>query len=105
MLKITTTVILALLTTPAFAQTAITPTERSDVSRETTPIIRVAVVGRTTVAINYRPRSGGTKVDFAGTTLLPEAHGYADVSGEKGYKRSMRASRNSSRQHISVPST
>ena len=43
------------------------------------------MVGRTTAAINYRPRSGNTKVDLVGTALLPEARGYAQVSGEKGY--------------------
>ncbi len=31
------------------------------------PIYRVTVVGRTTTAINYRHRSGSTKVDFRGT--------------------------------------
>lgn len=85
MLKITMPALLALLTSPVFAQTAITATQQSDVNRETAPIFRVTVVGRTTVAINYRPRSGNTKVDFAGTALLPNAQGYADVSGEKGY--------------------
>jgi outer membrane protein OmpA-like peptidoglycan-associated protein len=43
------------------------------------------VVGRTTAAINYRPRRGDTKIDFAGTALLPQARGSATVSGEKGY--------------------
>ena len=49
------------------------------------PLFRVTVVGRTTSAINYRPRRGDTKVDFAGTSLMPAATGYATVSGEKGY--------------------
>ena len=52
---------------------------------EQVPLFRVTVVGRTTSAINYRPRRGDTKVDFAGTTLMPAATGYATVSGEKGY--------------------
>ena len=52
---------------------------------EQVPLFRVTVVGRTTSAINYRPRRGDTKVDFAGTTLMPAAKGYATVSGEKGY--------------------
>jgi outer membrane protein OmpA-like peptidoglycan-associated protein len=52
-----------------------------------TPLFRVTVVGRTTAAVNYRPRSGDTRIDFAGTALLPMAKGYADVSGEKGYIR------------------
>jgi outer membrane protein OmpA-like peptidoglycan-associated protein len=49
------------------------------------PLFRVTVVGRTTPAINYRPRSGDTKIDFDGTPLMPMAHGSAIVSGEKGY--------------------
>jgi len=52
---------------------------------EQVPLFRVTVVGRTTSAINYRPRRGETKVDFAGTSLMPAAKGYATVSGEKGY--------------------
>jgi len=52
---------------------------------EQVPLFRVTVVGRTTSAINYRPRRGDTKVDFAGTSLMPAAKGYATVSGEKGY--------------------
>jgi outer membrane protein OmpA-like peptidoglycan-associated protein len=43
------------------------------------------VVGRTVPAINYRPRSGDTRVNFAGTALLPRAKGWASVEGEKGY--------------------
>jgi outer membrane protein OmpA-like peptidoglycan-associated protein len=49
------------------------------------PLFRIEVVGRTTPAINYRPRKGDTKIDFAGTPLLPMARGNAEVSGEKGY--------------------
>ena len=45
------------------------------------PIFHVTVVGRSISAINYRPRNGSTKVDFAGTTLLPEARGYAECLG------------------------
>ncbi len=46
---------------------------------------RITVVGRTTPAINYRPRRGDTKVDFKGTALMPQAVGEAKVSGEQGY--------------------
>jgi outer membrane protein OmpA-like peptidoglycan-associated protein len=49
------------------------------------PVFRVTVVGRTTPAINYRPRKGVTKVDFTGTALLPRAEGNATVEGKKGY--------------------
>jgi len=85
MFDIKTVALIGLLAAPAYAQVAVTPAQQSDVNREPTPIFRVTVVGRTTAAINYRPRSGDTKVDFAGTALMPEAKGYAEVSGEKGY--------------------
>jgi outer membrane protein OmpA-like peptidoglycan-associated protein len=49
------------------------------------PIFRVTVVGRTVPAINYRPRSGQSRVNFAGTTLMPKAKGWARVEGERGY--------------------
>jgi outer membrane protein OmpA-like peptidoglycan-associated protein len=72
----------------ASAQTAApNPTQRptATVTTDGVPIFRVTVVGRTTPAINYRPRSGETKVDFDGTALMPAAKGSAIVSGEKGY--------------------
>ena len=83
-MKLTTVLLIGLFTTPAVAQVANAPAQPSDVNAPT-PIFRVTVVGRTTAAINYRPRSGKTKVDLVGTALLPEARGYAEVSGEKGY--------------------
>src|SRR6185436_10840707 len=49
------------------------------------PVFRVTVVGRTVPAVNYRPRSGDTRVDFAGTALMPKAKGQAWIEGEKGY--------------------
>lgn len=52
---------------------------------DSVPTFRVTVVGRTTQAINYRPRRGDTRVDFTGTPLMPAATGKATVSGEKGY--------------------
>jgi outer membrane protein OmpA-like peptidoglycan-associated protein len=48
------------------------------------PIYRVQVVARTIKAINYRHRSGETKVDFRGTTLLPDARGGAEVQSKQG---------------------
>ena len=62
-----------------FAQTAVNPQQPNRV-----PIYRVTVVGRTTKAINYRHRSGDTKVDFRGTSLLPNALGDADVQSKQG---------------------
>jgi len=81
----------AVLTTgTASAQTAAAnPTQRPTAVATTTetgvPLFRVTVVGRTTPAVNYRPRSGDTKIDFEGTPLMPMATGSAVVSGEKGY--------------------
>jgi len=49
------------------------------------PIFRVTVVARTTKAINYRHRSGATKVDFRGTALMPHAAGDAKVDSHQGY--------------------
>lgn len=48
------------------------------------PIFRVVVVARTIKAINYRHRSGATKVDFRGTSLMPQATGDADVQSKEG---------------------
>src|SRR5687767_3627962 len=89
MIRRSVAVLLALgvLTTGiAFSQTAPNPTQQAvPASAGTVPVFRITVVGRTTAAINYRPRTGDTKVDFAGTALLPRAKGNATVSGEKGY--------------------
>src|SRR5262245_6125513 len=81
----------ALLVCGAFVATASAqtaprnPTQQRPESREETPIYRVTVVGRTTPAINYRHRSGATKVDFRGTALMPEARGEAKVESKQGY--------------------
>jgi outer membrane protein OmpA-like peptidoglycan-associated protein len=83
-MKLTTVLLIGLFAAPAFAQVASPPAQPSDVNAPA-PIFRVTIVGRTTAAINYRPRSGNTKVDLVGTALLPEARGSAEVSGEKGY--------------------
>jgi outer membrane protein OmpA-like peptidoglycan-associated protein len=71
----------------AFSQVAPNPTQQTVpvATGAAVPVFRITVVGRTTAAINYRPRTGETKVDFAGTALLPQARGTATVSGEKGY--------------------
>jgi outer membrane protein OmpA-like peptidoglycan-associated protein len=74
------------LAVPAYSQIAPrNPTQQPPESREETPIYRVTVVGRTTPAINYRHRSGATKVDFRGTALLPKARGEAKVESKQGY--------------------
>jgi len=48
-------------------------------------VFSVTSVSRTAKAINYRHRSGATKIDFAGTSLMPEARGEAKVEGKQGY--------------------
>jgi outer membrane protein OmpA-like peptidoglycan-associated protein len=52
---------------------------------EHTPTFRVTVVSRSVQAINYKHRGGATKVDFAGTDLMPQANGQAKVESKKGY--------------------
>ncbi len=50
-----------------------------------TPTFRVSVVSRSVQAVNYEHRSGASKLDFAGTSLMPEANGQAKVESKKGY--------------------
>lgn len=70
----------------AAAQSVPNPTQQTVATAQgEIPIFRVTVVGRTVPAINYRPRSGDTRINFAGTTLMPKAEGSASVEGEKGY--------------------
>lgn len=42
------------------------------------------VTSRTVEAVNYAHRGGSTKVDFAGTTLMPLADGWARVENKRG---------------------
>jgi outer membrane protein OmpA-like peptidoglycan-associated protein len=77
---------LGLLSGPAFAQTAPNPTQETiSTPQGDMPVFRVTVVGRTVPAINYRPRSGDTRINFEGTSLMPKAEGWASIEGEKGY--------------------
>jgi outer membrane protein OmpA-like peptidoglycan-associated protein len=77
----------ATLATPVLAQRpAPGPTQpRGAQPDPDVPVYRVTVVGRTTPAVNYRHRGGATKVDFAGTPLLPDARGEAKVESKQGY--------------------
>lgn len=50
-----------------------------------TPTFRVTVVSRNVQAVNYKHRGGATKLDFAGTALMPAANGQAKVESKKGY--------------------
>ena len=49
-----------------------------------TPIFRVNVVSRSVQAVNYKHRSGASKLDFAGTDLMPSANGQAKVESKRG---------------------
>src|SRR5579872_3613406 len=77
-----TIAVLGLSIAPAiYAQNLNNQVERMDKM----PIYRVNVVARTTKAINYRHRSGSTRVDFQGTALMPRAKGEAKVDSKQGY--------------------
>jgi outer membrane protein OmpA-like peptidoglycan-associated protein len=49
-----------------------------------TPVFRVVVTSRTIEAVNYKHHSGATKVNFAGTDLMPSANGFAKVNSKRG---------------------
>src|SRR5690348_4800551 len=68
------------------AQATARTQQNTDVNtgQSSVPVYRITVVGRTIKAINYRHRSGSTKVDFRGTSLMPEARGKADVASKQG---------------------
>jgi len=72
------------LSLSAFAQTNSQSTMVVE-PMEHTPTFRVTVVSRNVQAINYKHRGGATKVNFAGTDLMPQANGQAKVESKKGY--------------------
>ncbi len=49
------------------------------------PGFHMGMTSRTVQAVNYQHRSGSTKIDFAGTDLMPSASGEAKVESKKGY--------------------
>jgi outer membrane protein OmpA-like peptidoglycan-associated protein len=49
------------------------------------PTFHVTVISRSVQAVNYKHRSGASKLDFAGTDLMPSANGQAKVESKKGY--------------------
>src|SRR5712691_2779106 len=70
------------LSLPAVAQTNSQTTVVEPISP--TPIFRVNVISRSVQAVNYRHRGGATKLDFAGTDLMPAANGQAKVESKRG---------------------
>jgi outer membrane protein OmpA-like peptidoglycan-associated protein len=59
-------------------QQPIMPTETGN----NVPLYRIEVVGRDIPAINYWHRSGATRIGFAGTSLLPQGKGGANVTSK-----------------------
>ena len=70
------------LSLSVFAQT--TPQATIAVPISSTSLFRVNVISRTIQAVNYQHRSGATKLDFAGTDLMPSANGQAKVESKRG---------------------
>ena len=71
------------LSLPAVAQTnSQSPMEVEHMSA--TPTFRVTVISRSVQAVNYEHRSGSSKLDFAGTSLMPSATGEAHVNSKRG---------------------
>jgi outer membrane protein OmpA-like peptidoglycan-associated protein len=70
-------------TVSAFAQTN-RPTTLVVEPMSSTPTFRVNVVSRSVQAVNYEHRSGASKLDFTGTTLMPSANGEAKVNSRRG---------------------
>jgi hypothetical protein len=82
-----TVFLLVLWAMPVFGQQpAQEPSPASDVEQlDETPVFRVTTTAKTAKAINYQHRAGATKIDFAGTALMPRASGEAKVESKKGY--------------------
>jgi outer membrane protein OmpA-like peptidoglycan-associated protein len=68
---------------PAVAQTNAQTVVEVD-HGSSTPTFRVVVISRSVQAVNYKHRSGSSKLDFAGTTLMPSANGVANVNSKRG---------------------
>jgi outer membrane protein OmpA-like peptidoglycan-associated protein len=70
------------LSLSAFAQTNSQTLTLEPMS--TTPLFRVTVISRSVQAVNYQHRSGWSKLDFAGTDLMPAANGVAKINSRRG---------------------
>lgn len=73
-----------ILSLSAFAQTN-SQTTMDVEPMSPTPTFRVNVISRSVQAVNYKHRSGATKLGFAGTDLMPATNGEAKVESKKGY--------------------
>ncbi len=74
-------VVPALLGASVFAQTSPHLIPLADAAPG---LYRAIVTSRTVEAVNYAHRGESTKVDFAGTTLMPTADGWAQVENKRG---------------------
>ncbi len=75
--------VVAALSLSAVAQTNSQPSMAVE-PMSSTPTFRVVVVSRSVQAVNYQHRSGASKLDFAGTDLMPSANGQAKVNSKRG---------------------
>ena len=74
---------ITLVSMSAFAQTNSQTT--GDVEHmNPVPTFRVTVTSRSVQAVNYKHRSGSSKLDFAGTDLMASASGVAEVNSRRG---------------------
>jgi outer membrane protein OmpA-like peptidoglycan-associated protein len=71
------------LSLPVVAQTNSQSTAEVE-HMSATPTFRVTVISRNVQAVNYEHRSGSSKLDFAGTSLMPSASGEAHVNSKRG---------------------
>jgi outer membrane protein OmpA-like peptidoglycan-associated protein len=71
------------LSLSAFAQTNYQTTANVEDLR-VTPTFRVVVISRSVQAVNYKHRSGSSKLDFTGTDLMPSANGVAEINSRRG---------------------
>jgi len=55
-----------------------------DDTEGSSPIFVVHTTTRTVQAVNYQHHGGATKIDFAGTSVMPSATGVAEVKSQRG---------------------
>ena len=72
-------------TPDAAQQTQANPTQTQQDEAGADYVFKVNVVERSAKAVNYRHRGGATKINFAGTELMPKARGEAKVESKQGY--------------------
>jgi len=59
-------------------------TTMPDDATASSPLFVVHTTTRTVQAVNYQHRGGATKIDFAGTQMMPSATGVAEVRSQRG---------------------